>query len=76
MPRIRDFIETGPRGSFVHEAAQIRQRRGLSVHAVAVCGETFGELDDWVRGFGADDRVTCPRCRELAAGTEPAEVGR
>lgn len=78
MPRVRDFIATGHpnSGAIVHEAAHIRQRRGLSVHATAVCGETFGESDDWVREFGSDDRVTCPHCRRITRDTLPATPGQ
>lgn len=74
MPRIRDFIETGPRGKYVHEAAAIREQGGASVYAVALCGATFGEDEEenWVRGFGADDRTTCPWCRLIAEHTRPA----
>lgn len=75
MLAVRDFIETGPRGEIVHEAAQVRQRRGLSVHAVSLCGQAFGESDDWVRGFGTDDRVTCPHCRQITNDTQPATPG-
>ena len=72
MPRIRDFIETGPRGRTVHEAATIREQHGASVYAVALCGATFGEEQSWVRGFGSDDRTTCPMCRLIAEHTRPA----
>lgn len=75
--QLRDFIETGPEPTdIVHESAQIRQLKGWSVYAVALCGQTFGDEESWVRGFGYDDRVTCPRCRDLAGGTQRAEVGK
>ena len=49
----------------IHEAATIRSWEGESVYAVALCGDTFDSTSDWVRGYGSDERVTCPHCRRL-----------
>lgn len=62
------YIDTGPDPTDItHEAAQVRKKGFRTSYAVSLCGVAFQDHDSWAVGFGEhpDERVTCPRCREI-----------